>query len=79
MCRKSILLDSKRTWVKSYMDNFDVPMDSYNSAQIVDIIGIYILDTLGRIIDLKQVGLYKDDGLIFIPVSKSKVGDLSQR
>ena len=52
MCRKSILTDSQRTWVKNYIDNFDVPMRSYDTAHRVDQIGIYILDMLGRIIDL---------------------------
>ena len=41
-------------------------MGSYYSAQIADLIGIYIIDTLGRIIDSKQKGLYRDDGIIFI-------------
>ena len=43
------------------------------TAQITDLVGIYIyiyiLDTLSRIIDPKQIGLYGDDGLIFIPES----------
>ena len=31
--------------------------------------GIYILDTLGRIVNLEQVGLYWYDGIIYIPDS----------
>ena len=65
-CRKSILSDNRRTWVKSYVDNFDVPVGAYDSAQVADLIGISILDTLGRIFNLEQVGLYRDDGNIFI-------------
>ena len=55
--RKSVLSDSHRTWVKSHVDNFDVPMGAYDSAQVADLVGIYILDTLGRIVNLEQVGL----------------------
>ena len=44
------------------MDNFDIAMGAYDFAQIADLI-----DTLSRIIDLKQVGLFRDDGHIFIP------------
>ena len=40
-------------------------MGAYESAQVADVICIYILDTLDRIRDLKQ-GLYRYDGLIFI-------------
>ena len=44
-------------------------MSSYNSALIANLKSIFILDTLSRMIDLKQVGLYKDKGLIFTPES----------
>ena len=67
--RKSILSDSRRSWLKSHVDNFDVPMWAYDSAQVADLVGIYILDTLGRIVNLEQVGLYRDDGIIYIPDS----------
>ena len=40
-------------------------MGSYDLAQIADLIGIYILDSLDRI----KVHLYRDDSLIFIPES----------
>ena len=63
--RKSILSDNRKTWMKSHVDNFNVPMGTYDSAQVADLIRIYILDTLGRIVNLKQVGLYWDDGIIF--------------
>ena len=36
------------------MDNFDVPIGAYNFAQVADLIGIYILDTFGRIVNLEQ-------------------------
>ena len=65
-CRKSILVDNCRAWVKSHEDNFDVPMSAYNSAQVADLIGIYILDMLGCIVNSEQVGLYWDDEIIFI-------------
>lgn len=55
------------SWIKSNNNNFDVPLGAYNSAQIVDLVGIYILNTLSRIISYNQVGLYRDDRLIVIP------------
>ena len=70
-CRKFILTDSRFTCIKNYTDSFDIPMDSFNSAQIADLIGIYILETLGKITDLKQIGLYRDNGFIFISDSNS--------
>ena len=67
--RKTVLSDNRRSWVKSHVDNFDVPMGAYDSAQVADLVGIYILDTLGRIVNSQQVGLRRDDGIIYIPDS----------
>ena len=39
------------------------------TAQFADLVGIYILDILRRIIDPKQISLFRYDGLIFIPES----------
>ena len=64
--KKSIQADNRRTWLKSCVDNFDVPMGAYDSAQIADLIGIYVLDTFGCIVNLEQMGLYWDDRIIFI-------------
>ena len=38
--RKSVLSDSRRSWVKSHVDNFDVPMGAYDSAQVANLVGI---------------------------------------
>ena len=67
--RKSVLSNSRRSWVKSHVDNSDVPMGAYDSAQVANLVGIYILDTLGRIVNLEQVEFYRDDGIIYIPDS----------
>ena len=68
-CRKFILTDNNSTWIKNCTDNFNLPMCAYDFTEIIDLVGIYILDTLGRMIDLKLVSLYWDDCLIFIPDS----------
>ena len=44
-------------------------MGAYDSAQVADLVEIYILYMLGRIVDLEQVELYRDDGIIFLPDS----------
>ena len=42
-------------------------MGGYNSAQIADLVSLYILNTLSRIVDPIQIGLYHDDGILYIP------------
>ena len=51
VCRKTILKNNDSAWVKTGLDNFDVPMGGYDSAQIANLVGLYILDTLSRIVD----------------------------
>ena len=46
-------------------------MDTYDLAQVADLIGIYILDMLGCIIKLQKAGFYRDDRIIFIPDSNA--------
>ena len=61
--RKTVLSDNRRSWVKSHVDNFDVPMGAYDSAQVADLVGIYILDTLGRISTRNKWGFTEMTGL----------------
>ena len=66
-CRKTVLENNGTTWIKSGPVNFDVPMGGYDSSQIADLVGLYILHILNRIIYSDQVGLY--DGMMYIPNS----------
>ena len=68
-CRKTVLENNGSTWVKTDSGNFDVPIGRYDSTQIADLVGLYILDTLSRIISPVQIGFIPYDGLIYIPNS----------
>ena len=69
-CRRGILCYEGENWIrKDTEENFDVPMGGKDSAQISDIIGLYILDCLGRVVTREHVGIYRDDGLMYIPNS----------
>ena len=66
-CRKSLLFEKDTAWVnKGTAGNFDVTMGSYDGAEVCELIGIYILSALGKRIDKKDTGLYRDDGLIIL-------------
>ena len=75
-CRKTILRNNKSDWVKKGNNNFDLPMGAYDSAQLSDLVGIYIIHSLGNIVPPSQIGLYRDDGLILVPNSN---GPLTSR
>ena len=61
---KSSLFNQEQTWMKKGSDLFDVSMGSYDGAEVCELIGIFILNLLGRQYDTKNNnGLYRDDGL----------------
>ena len=66
-CRKCILFSNKNTWIKSDQDlpinSFDVPMGSFDGAEICETVGLYLLNELEKIFGENVMGLYRDDGL----------------
>ena len=63
--RKSLLFDNGTAWIKrdSNKDYFDVTMGSYDGAEICELVGLYILNTLAQKYGKDLIGLYRDDGL----------------
>ena len=61
--RKSLLFNQEQTWMKKGSDLFDVSMDAYDGAEVCELIGIFLLNLLGRQYDTKNISLYRDDGL----------------
>ena len=49
------------------------------TARIADLVGIYILDTLSRIVQPSQIGLYRDDGILVIPDSNGPMASSIQK
>ena len=76
-CRKSLLFFKNEAWIKKDTNNcFDVTMGSYDGAEVCELVGLYILDTLSQKLDKKDIGLYRDDGLILL---KNKNGHQTDR
>ena len=48
-------------------------MGGYDSSQIADLVVLYILNILTRIISPEQLGLYHNDVLIYIPNSNGPI------
>ena len=62
--RKTLLFNKEEPWTKrNNSDDFDVPMGSYDGAEVCELIGAFMLNELSNIIDKKHIGLYRDDGL----------------
>ena len=63
--RKSLLFNNGKPWVKNNNSNlFDVTMGSYDGAEICELVGLFILNHLGKSFGKENIGLYRDDGFI---------------
>ena len=77
--RKSLLFHQNHTWSKCNTDNtFDVTMGSYNGAEICELIGLFILNTLQDHFG-KNVGLYRDDGLAVVNTRSGRLCDKKRK
>ena len=65
--RKSLLIDNTSVWVKND-DNplFDVTKGSFDSAEVCELVGLYLPSKISVHIDSSNVGLHRDDGLAVI-------------
>ena len=62
--RKTLLFWQDSTWVKKEGDeDFDIPMGCYDGAEICKLVGIYIQNKLCKLINKKDFGLYRYNGL----------------
>ena len=78
-CMKTVIKNNETRWIKSGLGNFDVPKRGYDSSQIADLVGLYILNVFTRIISPEQLGLYHDDGLIYFPKSNGPISSSIQK
>ena len=73
--RKTLLFNNNETWVKKTREeNFDVPMDCYDGAEVCEMVGTYILNRLKNVTNKENIGLYCGDGLgIFENILKTEI------
>ena len=61
--RKSLLLSKNEIWIKKKDNpNFDVPMRSFDRAELCELVGLYLLNILKSEFVGKNIGLCRDDG-----------------
>ena len=69
--RKSLLFHNKQTWMKNNGNLFDVTIGAYDEAEVCELEGIYIQYQISQKYDIKNVGLYRDDGLAVFKIAKA--------
>ena len=73
--RKPLLFDKDNVWVNKDNPEFDVTTGSYGSAELWELVGLYLVDLLTKETGKPNIGLYRDDGLSSfenIPVRNSE-------
>lgn len=53
------------------MDNaFDVPQGTFDGAEVSQLMGLFIMNKINKIVHTDNHGLYRNDGLSVVPKSK---------
>ena len=62
--QRSLLYCKDTAWVKKEgNEEFDVTMGSNDGAETCEIVGLFLLYSIGEMFNKKDIGLYRDDGL----------------
>ena len=75
-CRKTLLITGNDQWTSNQTEDFTISMGSLDSAQATDLVGLHILFRLSTLILIKNIGLYRDDGLLVISNSTRRKADI---
>jgi len=74
--RKALLFFEKDPWVRKIgREDFDVPMGCFDGAEICELVGSYILYQLRSVMDITDIGLYRDDGLAVLHKTSARTID----
>ena len=66
-CCKSLLFSNNEAWRKKQTEScFDVTMGSFDGAEVCELVGIYILCSLAKLINKEDCGLHRDDRLLIL-------------
>ena len=65
--RKTFLYYKGRAWVKRSEPEWDVPMGSFDSAEIADLVSLFLLSLIDHL--PIKAGIFKDDGICLSDLS----------
>ena len=78
--RQTLMFTKGKTWSKRNASNcFNVAMGSYDGAEICELVGLFVLDQLKKILPRQNIGLYRDDGLAVIESTSGPKADKTRK
>ena len=80
-CRRTLLFYEDSIWIKKRENgNFDIPIGTYDGAEICELVGGALLYNIYKIVEPGSHGLYHDDGLVIVEKSTPrKCDDIRKR
>ena len=76
---KTVLFYDNSIWTKkNNTEQFDIPMGSLHGAEACELVGLFLLYQLKKILRTGDYGLYRDDGLLVYESSACKVEKISK-
>ena len=75
-----MLFIDESTWIQQGDDPwFGITMDSFDGAEVCELVGLYVLHVLGEKFGKHNIGLYRDDGLACFYGISSSTADRTHR
>ena len=68
-CRKSLLFSRDSAWIKKSGSLVNVTMGSLAGAEVSEMVGLFLLHQLTKLVGKSSIGLYRDDGLAILDAS----------
>ena len=65
-CRKSFLFFDKQVYVKKSNPQFSVEQGGLDSAEVSELVGLFILFKMTSVLPKEQVGIFRDDMLFVV-------------
>ena len=78
LCGKMFLFFEDECWVKKNEPGFVVSIGSLDSAEVCELVGLFLLSHLENLIPQNQLGLYRDDGIAVVNLPGPEVERLSK-
>ena len=78
-CRKTLLYFEDVCWTKKDNPSFDVSMGSLDSAEVCELVGLFLLSSMEHLIPQQQLGLYRDDGLAVVDLPGPQIEKLRKK
>ena len=78
-CRKSLLFSRDSAWIKKSGSLFLVTMGSFDGAKVREMVGLFLLHQLTKLVCKSSIDLYRDDGLAILDGSSSDLERLRKK